>query len=99
MPHEKLLHKLECLAPPLNIIKCISAYTFDRGENVLDHSSELLHVTSGVPQGSVLEPLLLLIYVNDVVDLIHGGVSIPGTCRPSLWSLDMPRVRKSIRLA
>ena len=59
--------------------KLIKSYLSNRKQYVQigDIKSDLLNINCGVPQGSVLGPLLFLIYVNDIANCNpHGFIRL-----------------------
>ena len=69
--HTKLLLKLQIYGICGDLLGWITSFLSIRTQsvNILDALSSVIVVRSGVPQGSVLGPILFLLYVNNIVDI------------------------------
>lgn len=69
--HITLLDKLDCYGIRGIPLSLISSYLQYRSQYVQinNYRSSTQRINSGVPQGSILGPLLFIIYVNDIVNI------------------------------
>ena len=75
VPHERLLHKLSAYGISGDLHNWIRSFLTGRTQRVKVDSaaSQWRTVTSGIPQGSVLGPILFVIYISEMPDALKNA--------------------------
>ena len=102
VPYDRLLMKLAVSDVDSRVVIWVREFLVGRTQRVRlgGQLSKEVRVTSGVPQGSVLGPLLFLVYVNDIWRNIDSSITLFADdciiCRKITNKNDIEKLQKDV---
>ena len=101
VPHDLLIEELQSFGIYGNLLKWINSYLTNRQQRVVleGKRSSWLEVTGGVPQGSILGPLLFILYINDMpLKLRHSTIALFADDSKCYRRITKVRIVKSFKI-